>query len=39
MTDDFVSLFAFNRWANDKMLETCRKLTLEQYSRTAAATG
>jgi uncharacterized damage-inducible protein DinB len=32
MTDDFVSLFAFNRWANDKMLEACRKLTPEQYA-------
>lgn len=32
MTDDFVSLFAFNRWANDKMLDACRKLTAEQYA-------
>jgi uncharacterized damage-inducible protein DinB len=32
MTDDFVSLFAFNRWANDKMLDACRKLTPEQYA-------
>jgi uncharacterized damage-inducible protein DinB len=32
MTDDFVSLFAFNRWANDKMLDACRKLTSEQYA-------
>jgi uncharacterized damage-inducible protein DinB len=32
MRDDFVSLFAFNRWANAKMLEACRKLTLEQYA-------
>jgi uncharacterized damage-inducible protein DinB len=32
MTDDFVSLYAFNRWANDKMLEACRKLTPEQYA-------
>jgi uncharacterized damage-inducible protein DinB len=31
MQDDFVSLFAFNRWANGKMLEACRKLTPEQY--------
>jgi uncharacterized damage-inducible protein DinB len=31
MHDDFASLFAFNRWANDKMLEACRKLTPEQY--------
>src|SRR5262245_2569715 len=32
MQDDFVSLFAFNRWANAKMLDACRKLTPEQYS-------
>jgi uncharacterized damage-inducible protein DinB len=32
MQDDFVSLFAFNRWANDKMLDACRKLSAEQYA-------
>jgi uncharacterized damage-inducible protein DinB len=32
MTDDFASLFAFNRWANAKMLDACRKLTAEQYA-------
>jgi uncharacterized damage-inducible protein DinB len=32
MNDDFASLFAFNRWANAKMLDACRKLTPEQYS-------
>ena len=31
MTDDLASLFAFNRWANAKMLDACRKLTPEQY--------
>lgn len=31
MHDDFTSLFAFNRWANAKMLDACRKLTPEQY--------
>lgn len=31
MQDDFQSLFAFNRWANAKMLDACRKLTPEQY--------
>jgi uncharacterized damage-inducible protein DinB len=31
MQDDFVTLFAFNRWANAKMLDACRKLTAEQY--------
>jgi uncharacterized damage-inducible protein DinB len=32
MRDDFTSLFAFNRWANAKMLDACRKLTPEQYA-------
>jgi uncharacterized damage-inducible protein DinB len=32
MEDTITSLFAFNRWANAKMLETCRKLTPEQYA-------
>jgi uncharacterized damage-inducible protein DinB len=32
MKDDFASLFAFNRWANARMLNACRKLTPEQYS-------
>src|SRR5262245_33525208 len=32
MQDDFTSQFAFNRWANAKMLEACRKLTPEQYA-------
>src|SRR5215467_3153881 len=32
MHDDFASLFAFNRWANAKMLDACRKLTPEQYA-------
>jgi uncharacterized damage-inducible protein DinB len=31
MNDDFASLFAFNRWANAKMLDACRKLSPEQY--------
>jgi len=32
MNDDFATLFAFNRWANDKMLAACRQLTPEQYA-------
>jgi uncharacterized damage-inducible protein DinB len=32
MHDDFTSLFAYNRWANAKMLDACRKLTPEQYA-------
>lgn len=31
MQDDFVALFAFDRWANRKVLDACRKLTAEQY--------
>jgi uncharacterized damage-inducible protein DinB len=32
MKDDFASLFAFNRWANARMLDACRNLTAEQYA-------
>lgn len=32
MNDDFETLFAFNRWANDKMLDACRQLSPEQYT-------
>jgi len=32
MQDDFASLFAFDRWANAKMLDACRELTPEQYA-------
>jgi uncharacterized damage-inducible protein DinB len=32
MQDDFASLFAFNRWANAKMLDACRRLTPQQYT-------
>jgi uncharacterized damage-inducible protein DinB len=32
MHDDFASLFAFNKWANAKMMDACRKLTPEQYA-------
>src|SRR3954447_15078840 len=31
MQDDLVALFAYDRWANRKVLEACRKLTAEQY--------
>ncbi len=31
MQDDFVALFAYERWANRKVFDTCRKLTAEQY--------
>jgi len=37
MQDDFASLYAFNRWANVKMLDACRKLTPEQYAVELAA--
>jgi uncharacterized damage-inducible protein DinB len=31
MNDDFASLFAYNRWADRRILDACRKLTEEQY--------
>jgi uncharacterized damage-inducible protein DinB len=31
MQDDIVALFAYDRWANRKALDACRKLTAEQY--------
>ncbi len=31
MNDDFTSLYAFNHWANRRVLDACRKLTPEQY--------
>jgi uncharacterized damage-inducible protein DinB len=32
MTDDFGALYAYNRWADQRLLEACRKLTPEQYA-------
>jgi uncharacterized damage-inducible protein DinB len=31
MQDDIAALFAYDRWANTKVLDACRKLTAEQY--------
>ncbi len=31
MQDDVVALFAYDRWANRKVLDACRKLTAAQY--------
>ena len=31
MQDDIVALFAYDRWANRKVLDACRQLTTEQY--------
>jgi uncharacterized damage-inducible protein DinB len=31
LQDDVVALFAYDRWANTKVLDACRKLTAEQY--------
>ena len=31
MQDDVVALFAYDRWANAKVFDACRKLTAEQY--------
>ena len=33
MNDDFVSLYAYNRWADRLMLDACRKLTPQQYAQ------
>lgn len=32
MQDDIVALFAFERWANRRVFDACRKLTAEQFS-------
>ncbi len=31
MLDDVVTLFAYDRWANRKVFDACRKLTTEQF--------
>ena len=31
MQDDIAALFAYDRWANRKVFDACRKLTAEQY--------
>jgi uncharacterized damage-inducible protein DinB len=31
MQDDVVALFAYDRWANRKVLDACRQLTAQQY--------
>lgn len=31
MQDDLVALFAYDRWANRKVLDACRQLTTAQY--------
>ena len=31
MQDDIVALFAYDHWANRKVLDACRKLTAEEY--------
>jgi uncharacterized damage-inducible protein DinB len=31
MQDDIVALFAYDRWANRRVLDACRELTAEQY--------
>jgi uncharacterized damage-inducible protein DinB len=31
MQDDIVAWFAYDRWANRKVFDACRKLTAEQY--------
>ncbi len=31
MQDDLAALFAYDRWANRKVLDACRRLTAQQY--------
>ena len=31
MQDDIMALFTYERWANRKVIDTCRKLTVEKY--------
>ena len=31
--DDFASLYAYNRWANERVAESCAGLTVEEYAR------
>ncbi|MDR3634838.1 MAG: DinB family protein [Isosphaeraceae bacterium] len=33
MNDDFASLFAYNRWANDRVVQAARRLSAEQYTQ------
>jgi len=33
MHDDFAALFAYNRWADDRVLAACRTLAPEAYTR------
>lgn len=39
MDDDFVTLYAYSRWADGKMFEACRQLTTEQYAAAPPAGG
>jgi uncharacterized damage-inducible protein DinB len=32
MQDDVVALFAYDRWANTRVLDACRRLSAEQYA-------
>ena len=32
MNDDFASLYAYNRWADARVLDACRKLSPQQYA-------
>ena len=33
IADDFASLYAFNRWANERTVASCEALTKEEYER------
>ena len=34
IADDYESLYAYNRWANERTVAACRALTREEYERT-----
>ena len=34
IADDYENLYAYNRWANDRTVSSCRDLTAEEYERT-----
>ena len=33
IADDFENLYAYNRWANERTVASCRELTMEEYER------
>jgi uncharacterized damage-inducible protein DinB len=37
MKDDLAAMFTYNRWANQRMIASCRSLTAEQYTQEPVA--